>query len=232
MASDHPQCFGPFCDGLAETERVAELRSIAALLAIYCGSSSPAVAALREAETDTTASAAALAAVNALPTLTRRRMLSTFGAITWPSNRTSAPTRNNRRQVRHAIMETTMRMSDAFRGKFFRAADVQERPIVLTIQNVAFETMNDGAEKPVARFAEDGRGLVLNKANYSTISQIAGSDDTTNWHGMRVQLFAGTAEYAGNVVPAVRIRKPHGTGTSATAPKPSTRGEMDDQIPF
>ena len=104
----------------------------------------------------------------------------------------------------------------------------KDRPIVLTIQNVAFETMNDGAEKPVARFTEDARGLVLNKANY----QIAGSDDTTNWHGMRVQLFAGTAEYAGNVVPAVRIRKPHGTGTSATAPKPSTRGEMDDQIPF
>ena len=104
----------------------------------------------------------------------------------------------------------------------------KDRPIVLTIQNVAFETMNDGAEKPVARFTEDARGLVLNKANY----QIAGSDDTTNWHGMRIQLFAGTAEYAGNVVPAVRIRKPHGTGTSATAPKQSMRGDMDDSIPF
>jgi len=226
------QRFGPFCDGLAETERVAELRSIAALVAICCGSSSPAVAALREAETDTTASAAALAAVNALPTLTRRRMLSTFGAITWPSNRTSAPTRNNRRIVRHTIMETTMRMSDAFRGKYFRAADVRDRPMTLTIEHVEFETMNDGASKPVARFAEDGRGLVLNKANYSSITQIAGSDDTVDWRGLRIVLFAGTAEYAGNVVPAVRIRNPHGARTSATPQKQSPRDDMDDSIPF
>jgi hypothetical protein len=110
------QRFGPFCDGLAETERVAELRSIAALVAICCGSSSPAVAALREAETDTTASEVALAAVNALPALRRRQILSTFGRVTWPSKRASAPTRNNRRAVRHTIMETTMKMSDAFRA--------------------------------------------------------------------------------------------------------------------
>jgi hypothetical protein len=227
-----PQRFGPFRHGLAETERVAELRSIAALVAIYCGSSSPAVMALREAESDATASEAALAAVNAIPSLMRRRLLSVFGSVTWPSKRASAPMRNNRRAARHAIMETTMRMSDAFRGKFFRAADVQDRPIVLTIQNVEFETMNDGASKPVARFAEDGRGLVLNKANYSSITQIAGSDDTIDWRGLRIVLFAGTAEYSGATVPAVRIRKVSGAGASATAPGRGSRDDIEDSIPF
>jgi hypothetical protein len=104
--------------------------------------------------------------------------------------------------------------------------------MTLTIEHVEFETMNDGASKPVARFAEDARGLVLNKANYSSITQIAGSDDTVDWRGLRIVLFAGTAEYAGNVVPAVRIRNPHGTGTSATTQKRSPRDDMDDSIPF
>jgi hypothetical protein len=235
MASDPSQRFGPWSPGLEPGERVAQFRSLAGISASFLGSGHPLVASLRAAETgDADAGERAIRDLHDVPALTRRRMLSVFGAITWPSKRASAPTRNTRRAVRHTIMETAMKMSDAFRGKskYFRAADVQDRPIALTIEHVEFEVMSDGASKPVARFAEDGRGLVLNKANYSSITQIAGSDDTVDWRGLRIVLFAGTAEFAGNVVPAVRIRNPHGTRASATPQKQSPRDDMDDSIPF
>ena len=120
-----------------------------------------------------------------------------------------------------------MRMSDAFHSKFFKAADLNGGALVRTVGTVAFESMNDGEQKPVARFSDDDRGLVLNKTNFGALAQLAKSDDTANWRGMRVQLYAATAEFSGRTVPAVRIRSPHGA-----APKQSQREEMDDQIPF
>jgi hypothetical protein len=77
--------FGPFIPGIVDVERIAELRSLAALCAVFCGSSHPLVAALRQAEADDAAAAQALELLNHIPSLTRRRLLSTFGAITWPA---------------------------------------------------------------------------------------------------------------------------------------------------
>jgi hypothetical protein len=83
--------FGPWVAGIAGDERKVQLRSIAVLVAAFCGSSAPAVGALRDAEADTTKSDAALAALDAIPTLKRRRLLSVFGAVTWPANRGVKP---------------------------------------------------------------------------------------------------------------------------------------------
>jgi hypothetical protein len=76
--------FGPWSSGLDATERVAQFRSLASLAALMTGSGNPLVQALRQAEHDTAAAALALDLINALPALTRRRLLSTFGAVTWP----------------------------------------------------------------------------------------------------------------------------------------------------
>jgi hypothetical protein len=79
--------FGPWVPGVDAAERKAQLRSLAALGAAFLGSGSPVVMALREAEADPTKAADALAALNAVPTLRRRRLLSVFGAVTWPPHK-------------------------------------------------------------------------------------------------------------------------------------------------
>jgi hypothetical protein len=77
--------FGPWSPDVVDpTEKVAQLRSLAALSAAFLGSSHPLVDTLRKAEADNTAATEALQLLDALPSLTKRRLLSTFGAITWP----------------------------------------------------------------------------------------------------------------------------------------------------
>jgi len=76
--------FGPFLPHLERVEKVAQFRSLATSAAAFLGSGHPLVAALRQAETDDAAADKALALLDATPTLTRRKMLSVFGAVTWP----------------------------------------------------------------------------------------------------------------------------------------------------
>jgi hypothetical protein len=77
--------FGPWGpDVIDPTERVAQLRSLAALSAIFLGSHHELVVTLRAGETDETAAARALELLDHVPSLTKRRLLSTFGTITWP----------------------------------------------------------------------------------------------------------------------------------------------------
>jgi hypothetical protein len=75
--------FGPWSPNVGPTERIAQLRSLAALAAVSVGSGHPLVTELRAAETDSDAAKRALALLDALPSLTRRRLIATFGAITF-----------------------------------------------------------------------------------------------------------------------------------------------------
>jgi hypothetical protein len=77
--------FGPFVPGITETERIAELRSLAVLVAVFTGSENPLVPLLRQAEHDDAAAVRALELLDRVPALTRRRLLSTFGRVTWPA---------------------------------------------------------------------------------------------------------------------------------------------------
>ena len=80
--------YGPWSPGLCdEVERGKQLRSLQALAAVYLGSTSPLIAALREAEHDGNALVQAGALLDRVPSLTRRRMFSTFATVTWPPSR-------------------------------------------------------------------------------------------------------------------------------------------------
>jgi hypothetical protein len=76
--------FGPFRQGIAEVERVAGLRGLTSLTAVFAGSSHPAVSALRRAEMDASASDAALAEFDKLAALPRRKIISVYAAIMDP----------------------------------------------------------------------------------------------------------------------------------------------------
>jgi hypothetical protein len=65
-----------------EGERRARLRSMRALVLTFCGPAHPLGAALRAAEAgDAETLADALAEIDRLPALTRRRLLSTFALL-------------------------------------------------------------------------------------------------------------------------------------------------------
>jgi hypothetical protein len=76
--------FGPWSPTVDPPERGKQFRALAALSAAFLGANHEIVSTLRHAENDDAAAARALELLDATPTLTRRRLLSVFGSVTWP----------------------------------------------------------------------------------------------------------------------------------------------------
>lgn len=90
--------FGPFVPGIDPTERIAELRSLAVLVAVFTGSANPLVTLLRQAEIDPEAGTQALELLDRVPSLTRRKLLSTFGSVTYGPPKSRSSTRSDKVQ--------------------------------------------------------------------------------------------------------------------------------------
>jgi hypothetical protein len=82
-----PGGFGPWVADLEHAEERAQLRLIGGITASFIGCQHPLVAVLRRAEDDAAAKAEALRMLNALPSLTKRRIVSTFGGVMWARKR-------------------------------------------------------------------------------------------------------------------------------------------------
>jgi hypothetical protein len=76
--------FGPFLAHVDRVEKIAQLRSLATSAAAFLGPGHELVSTLRRAENDEAAAAEALALIDKVPSLTKRKLLSLFGSVTWP----------------------------------------------------------------------------------------------------------------------------------------------------
>lgn len=101
-----------------------------------------------------------------------------------------------------------MKMSGAFPGKYFAAADLDE-PLVVVIAHVDEEDVSGGqghpAYKPVVYFRGQKQGLALNQTNAQTLADLHG-DESDDWEGCQCELYQDTTEYMKKMVPCVRIR--------------------------
>ena len=79
-----PEPWGPWAPDLDAAERLARFRSLRTLVQVFAGPDHALVAALANAEIDPAAANAAWEALSTTPSLTRRRVLSTFAAIHRP----------------------------------------------------------------------------------------------------------------------------------------------------
>ena len=129
-----------------------------------------------------------------------------------------------------------MKISSAFPSKYLKASDIPEgRDISLKIDEVWMENMEQSKdEKPVLYFIGKDKGLVLNVTNGNTLADAYG-DDTDDWHGRPVALYASTTTYQGRNVPCLRVRVPR-SAPAPVAPRQETPVAADyaatDDIPF
>lgn len=123
-----------------------------------------------------------------------------------------------------------MKMDDMFPSNFLKAGDCDEGDLILTIKGVEEEKIGQDT-KWVLHFRGEKKGLVLNKTNAATLVKLYG-DDTDDWAGKQITLFATEVQYQSEMVAAIRIRsKP------PRAPKPApatqtTEIDQSDDAPF
>jgi hypothetical protein len=120
-------------------------------------------------------------------------------------------------------------IDSAFPSKYLKAADLNGRNVVVTIDHVNIEPVGRDKEiKPVVYFAGKDKGLVLNKTNSSKIKQLAGTAETDDWAGVKITIYPTETEYQGETVDTIRVKA---AGTEQ--PKPAPVVEMtDSDVPF
>lgn len=111
-----------------------------------------------------------------------------------------------------------MKLSEAFPSKHIAAGDLGDADAPVTIKAVKLESMGEGAEakdKLILSFHEMPKSMICNKTNAGTIAKIHG-DDTDDWIGKRISLYATEVEYAGETMLGIRVRlrAPGGAGTA------------------
>ena len=138
------------------------------------------------------------------------------------------------------------KISEMQPSKYLKATDAEDGDLILTMSDVKEETLGmgkDADKKWVLYFEEQPKGLVLNKTNMNTIAKLYG-DDTDDWEGKKVTLFATEVQFKDEMVEAIRIRskppkgkdKKEATGPrEGAAPKPEAPApgsDDDDNPPF
>lgn len=102
-----------------------------------------------------------------------------------------------------------MKIGQAFPSKYLGAADIGDEDMELTITEVVTESVgrgDDQEDKPVVYFKGTKKGFVLNKTNAAAITMVCGSDDTDDWEGKKITLYATETEFAGKTVDCIRVR--------------------------
>lgn len=112
-----------------------------------------------------------------------------------------------------------MRVSDAFPSNYIKAADLQDRNVLVVMSHVKMETLGDD-DKPVLYFQGKEKGLCLNKTNANNIATVYG-DDTEDWTGKEIVLFPAMVDFQGRTVAAVRVRAPQAKDRKNGAARPA-----------
>jgi arabinogalactan endo-1,4-beta-galactosidase len=126
-----------------------------------------------------------------------------------------------------------MRISDQFPSDYLRAVDV-EGELTLVMSGVEMQKLGDD-NKPVLYFDGKEKGMVLNKTNAGTISELYG-DDTDDWKGEAITLFSAMVSFQGKTVPSIRVKAPSkkraAAATASGSQKKISAPTVDDEIPF
>lgn len=131
-----------------------------------------------------------------------------------------------------------MDINAAFPSKYLKAADLQKRRHVLTIDRVVQE---EGIDKPIMYFQGAQKGMALNKTNAMLIASLYGNN-TDRWGGQRIELYEAQVSFNNQFVPAIRVMAPaeqmpaHQSGplpaeTRPVHPAPDPNAPSDFQQP-
>ena len=121
-----------------------------------------------------------------------------------------------------------MKRSDAFPSKFLKAADLNGGDLPATISSLEWEEVGkDRTSKPVVYFRGKVKPLILNGTNWDLIVKTTQKEDSDEWAGERICLYATEVQFGRDIVEAIRVRaaKPIKAGRSVTI-------DGSDDIPF
>ena len=137
----------------------------------------------------------------------------------------------------HRRRNKVPKTSEMIQSKYLKTSDVPD-PVIVTIVKIGKVNLakEDAAPeyKWAVRFQEFNKLMVLNSTNIKIAEKVFGSDNTDDWIGKEIVLFADdNVSFGGELVGGLRFKGQEKAPTKAM-PKP-TGGKFDDMaddIPF
>ena len=124
-----------------------------------------------------------------------------------------------------------MKISNAFPSNYLKAADLNGKAVRVTIDSVTMEKLGDD-QKAILHFVGKDKSLVLNKTNVNRIIEATGTDETDDWAGWSVVLYACKVDFQGKRVDALRIDdRPGATKPPASRKVPEVVVEDFEDVP-
>ena len=131
-----------------------------------------------------------------------------------------------------------MKRDEIFPSKYLKANDLNSKPIIVTIDSAPLEVLKnpEGKEqsKVVLYFRGAKKALPLNVSNWDAVAAICG-EDTDDWPGGRIELYADKTRMGGKTVDCIRVRAPQDAAAKIATPTKAAQPEaedMNDAIPF
>ena len=116
-------------------------------------------------------------------------------------------------------------INDEFPSKYLKSGDLQGAAVKVKISNVTSEDIG-GDRKLIMHFDNRTKGMVLNKTNARTVADVYG-DDTDNWIGAVIEVFAMKVDFQGRMVDGLRVRIPRQAPARAQiAPNAAARAQQ------
>lgn len=123
-------------------------------------------------------------------------------------------------------MSTILSFAEMYPSKWLKAADIQGREVIVTIESIRQEEFDDDVKGKVMKniliFTGADKELILNVTNGKTIFDAYG--EPQNWIGKQVVLFVMTVQGPNGSGPGIRLRAHYGEAAVAAAP-PATANE-------
>jgi hypothetical protein len=120
-------------------------------------------------------------------------------------------------------------------GTYINASHLAAGELKLTIRETRFELVGtDQEQKIVIFFKEVERGLPLKLTNYNSLNEAFGPE-TDGWLGKQVTLYSEKTKFKDKEVDGVRMRidlNDYVPLTQRPKPKPISKDDMADEIPF
>src|SRR5687768_16466816 len=97
-----------------------------------------------------------------------------------------------------------------FPTEYLAAPEFSGSDVALTVKSVSVDELplagtSKTEKRPVVRFVETDKKLVLNKTNAKTIAKLLGVQ-TKDWVGKRIALYPTTTAYGKETVECIRVR--------------------------
>jgi hypothetical protein len=113
-----------------------------------------------------------------------------------------------------------MQIDELYPSKFLRAADLNGKPLRVTIVGLKREDIG-GEQKVVLSFTNE-KSLILNKTNARQIAKTLG-DETRGWASKDIILVPTQVDFRGEMVDAIRVR--------AATPRPQQQQQQEAPSP-